>query len=68
MENKFDKVFIKEKGFLMYCIVAALIVMIAQIIMNKEIPAIIGIMLWTSIVGVAVMRVIKAAVEELKNK
>ena len=67
-EKTFKEIVAKEEGILIIAVLAAM-VMAGITIYNggTDLSPIVSSMLWTSIVGLAVLRVIKAAVKELKK-
>ncbi|GAG64309.1 unnamed protein product [marine sediment metagenome] len=69
METKktFKEIYNKEEGILIIAVIFAAILCVITIFKGTQINSMVSSMLWTSIVGLAILRVIKAAVKEIKK-
>lgn len=66
-EKTFKEIYNNEEGILIIAVLAAMVMAGVSIFRGTDINSVVSSMLWTSIVGLAVLRVIKAAVKELKK-
>ena len=66
-KKTFKEVYNNEEGILIIAVLAAMVMAGVSIFRGTNLTPIVSSMLWTCIVGLAILRVIKKAVEELKK-
>ena len=65
--KEFKKVANREKGFMTFTFIIGIIAFAVLMFNGKEVAPVITTMIWISLIGMSLVKVIEAAVEELKK-